>query len=290
MKIKSYFIYLPLLLILFSLFVTRTIRTSVFLKSKERVNIVFYGKESNFYSIDTRGILNYHISFYPDLRTDVPGGYGEYRLGALAKLISLEKKPEIIRKTFSYMTGSFIDLYFYPATSEIFFGKDTVEKTDFPKVFDTFTHKSNSNLFDRIYLSLFFLKKTGGRFSEIDKFNIINNDRFQVQQFIKNYQGNFYKKIYRKEGLNIQLIYKDNYETALRVGQIIEGEGIRVADINQEEKNEENCQLVIEKNQSSTKTAEALSGFFNCRLVIGETGAYDIILKLGKKEKDWEIN
>jgi len=285
---KFHFIAIPLLLIVFSVFVARTIRTSVFLKNKDRVNVVFYGKESQFYSLDRTGELNYFISFYPDLKVTVPGGYGQYRLGALTKLVNLEKKPEMIRKTFSFMSSSFVDLYFYPKTTEIYFGKNNNTTIFFPKITNILSLKSNANLFDRIYLLTVFLRKSIIKFTQISDFAQDLDDDFKADQFAKDYQGNFYEKTYRKEGLNIQITYTNSYKTASSLSQIIEGEGIRVADINQE-KNDGNCSLVI-STKKTTETAKIMQSFFNCRLVIGDTGPYDIIFKLGNKEREWEIN
>ncbi len=275
---KKFWYLIPLLLIFISVFVMRTIRTSVFLRSR-RVNIVFYGKQSNFYSIDRASGLNYYVSFYPDLKTDVPGGYGIYRLGALGKLVNLERKPDLVRKTFSHLVGNFVDIYFYPKTSEIYFGPSEEKVIKIPKIGEIFTLGSNANLLDRIYLSLIFLNKSGNRFTEISA---------EANQFAKDYQGNFYEKAYRKENFNIQIVYAESFKTASSMSQMIEGEGIRVADISQEEY--KGVCILIQKSKQPTKTGETLKNFFSCQPTIGDTGAYDIILKLGEREGDWEIN
>ena len=87
-------------------------RQSLFIKSRDRVNVLFYNRQVNLFSIGKDDNINYLVQFYPDIKVPVPGGYGIYRIGALGKMVLLEKKPELLKKTFAGVTSSFIDIYF----------------------------------------------------------------------------------------------------------------------------------------------------------------------------------
>src|SRR3989344_6190939 len=157
------------LIIIFYLLIIN-LRQSAFFQKKDRINIVVNQDQIAYYSLGLSDNVNYFISFYPDLNVAVPGGYGVYRLGALAKLSSLERKSDLFNKTYSSLTSSFTDFYFYPGSSlnkvEVLFGKN---KDDFflPKTYFIFFAKSNAHFFDRLYLSFQFLGKTRSQFKII---------------------------------------------------------------------------------------------------------------------------
>ncbi|MEK7633450.1 MAG: hypothetical protein AAB437_01250, partial [Patescibacteria group bacterium] len=74
------------------------------------------------------------------------------------------------------------------------------------------------------------------------------------------------------------------------IGQMIEGEGIRVVDLSDQGNNLPKCLLVSNKETSKSKTSLRLADFFKCRTQIGETTVSDIILELGSLEKEWAVN
>ena len=270
------------------------LRSSAFFQKKDRINLVINQDQIAVYSLGLEDRVNYFIPFYPDLNVIIPGGYGYYRLGALAKLVSLEKNPDLLRKTYSLMTPGFVDFYFYSSIPsdkiEILFGK---EKRDFflPRFYLIFFAKSNARFFDRLFLYLQFLGKTKGQFKIIaDIPTKIEGSRrvFSSNSFFEAYQGIFYKKTYRSEQRSVQIVYTKSYKTAQFLTQILEGEGIRVVDLSQTETKEKNCS-VYEDNEKFSETAKSISQFFGCRLSLGKTGAYDIILKLGGIEEEWEV-
>lgn len=270
------------------------LRNSAFFQKKDRINVVFSQDQIAFYSLGLVDKVNYFISYFPDLEAVVPGGYGYYRLGALAKLASLEKKPDLFKKTYSVITSSFVDFHFYPSASsdkiEVLFGAD---KKDFstPGFNLIFFGTSNAQFMDRIFLYLQFLGKTKGQFKNITSLPVtkkIDRTIISSSDFFKTYQGIFYKKTYRTEQRNVQILYTKSYKTAQILGQILEGEGIRVVDLSKIDVSGKKCQ-VFEDKKDFSDTAWSIGRFFGCQLSHGETEAYDIILKLGKVEEEWEV-
>lgn len=263
-----------------SILIYRNITNSVFLNSKERVNVIFYDETPKFYSLSTVDV-NYLIKFPSEIEVLVPGGYGKYRVGALGKLASLENKPEIMKKVFSSTTGTLVDLYFYPKNTEIYYNGSN--EKNFPKFSEILFSGSNANTLDRIFLffKLFDRNDSGYKIVSFKK-NIFDEDQFR-----KNIQGNFYKKIFRRLGTNVQIIYSESYSTAMLFSHILEGEGIRVVDLSKGKiSNSEGCRVITKKTDS---VSETIREFFGCRSEIGETTVSDIIFELGGLEKEWAV-
>ncbi len=273
----------------------KSITSSVFLNKKDRINVVFYGPHTTFYSLGI-GDVNYRFSVPSNLEVEVPGGYGYYRIGGIGKLIFLEKKNDLFKKIFSAASSSFIDLYFYPKADAIYYGEQT-KKNSFPRFFEIFMNGSNANPLDRVLLWLYFLQKSENQYKEIDKIPQTkeqNRALFDRVAFFKLYQGYFYKKTHRIIRDSVQILYTKNYKTALLMSNILEGEGIRVIDISQisnikyQISKKNNC-LVMENNKKASFVAYELQKFFGCQFKQGETEVSDIILKLGGLEKEWEV-
>ena len=276
-------------------FIFKSIKSSVFFKNKERINVVFYGEKNLFYSLGKD--INYFFSLPSDIKVLIPGGYGYYRLGGLGKLVSLEKKPEIFKKTFSLATSSFIDLYFYSPKPIIYYGKEESSSFKLPTLNQIFLNKSNGNFIDRIVLGFYLLKTNSG------SYRIINiplakkgvEALYEDEKFFEINQGLFYKKAYRDLKDNVQIIYTKSYKTAKILSRIIEGEGIRVVDIshyqsaNLKWQNLANC-LIIENNKSPSLIARDLKNFFGCDFTQKETEVSDIILVLANLEKEWQVD
>src|SRR3990172_9716824 len=293
---RKYLLSSILIVITFYVFylIGKDLYSSAFFQKKDRINVVFSQEQIAFYSLGLVDKVNYFISYFPDLEAVVPGGYGYYRLGALAKLSSLEKKPDLFKKTYSMATSSFVDFHFYPSASsdkiEVLFGK---EEKDFsiPGFNLIFFGTSNAQFVDRIFLYLQFLGKTKGQFKNITSLPMIKKaDRTIISSndFFKTYQGIFYKKTYRTEQRNVQILYTKSYKTAQLLGQILEGEGIRVVDLSKSDLGGKKCQIYEEKKHFSN-TALSIGQFFGCQLSSRETEAYDIIFRLGEKEDEWDV-
>ena len=263
-------------------------RNSLFMSDRDRLNIVFYGKDTHYYSLGIQGAGDYDISFMPDLKVHVPGGYGYYRIGALGKLISWDKKPEILKRTFSLASYSFVDYYFYSNTKEVYFGGGN--KKALPQYKAIFFSESNMQFLDKLYLFVLLANKRDQDFRQITVQGVKNKDGdsiFADDQFEKKYTGYLFQKSYRNEMKNIQILYTKTYENAVRVGRILEGNGIRVGDISSSAMQPNNC-TIIEDNTVSSLTAQRLQMFFKCGWKRGKTDIYDILFELGNAEKDWE--
>jgi len=254
-------------------------KTSVFLKEKDRINVVFYSQNSKLFSFSKKEV-NYLIKFPAEIEILVPGGYGKYRVGALGKLVALERNPDLLKKTFSGATSTLVDLYFFPRKTEIYY--NVFNDSNFPAIGEILLGKSNANTIDRLFLLFKFFNK-----NPVD-YKIISLDKalFDQEQFHKDFQGNFYKKTYREIGENVQIIYTRSYSTALLFSQMIDGEGIRVVDLSQEKEVDKNCQVITKK---LSLISQNIARYFNCKIRIGETTVSDIILKLGNLEKEWAV-
>ncbi|MEK7079142.1 MAG: hypothetical protein AAB929_03660 [Patescibacteria group bacterium] len=289
--VGSYVIGLFLIFLL-GLVIFQQYSSSFFFQKKDRVNVVFYGKDTVYYSLGKYDGVHYFISFYPDVKVKVPGGYGNYRVGGLGKLVELEKKTDIFRKTFSVTTASTVDRYFYTPSPGIYYGKEKMDEDSlsFPTYKDIFFSTSNSNVFDRAFIFLQFLGKRKRQFSEIDYKSLLGTDEefFQDKDFAKKYQGFLYNRIYRKEKKTVQIQYEKSYKTALFISKIIEGDGIRTVDLSDTNFIKGTCE-VIEDAETFSQTAKDMSGFFGCILKRGQPTSSDILMKLGSVEKEWEI-
>jgi hypothetical protein len=264
---------------------------SLFVSDTNRINILIYGEESIFYSLDKKDTRHYVMYFAPDLKMQVPGGYGNYRVGSLGKLVNLEKKPDIFTKTFSIATTSFVNYYFYPGGEDVFYGKDIPEEKKSAKITDILFSKSNAGFFDRLYIAFFFISKNTDDFNRIEyseRVNAIQNDvYFQDESFVKESIGLLYQTLYRDEQKSIQILYNEDYDVAHNIGNLLEGNGIRVNDLSLDINRVKTCS-VIESGKEHSNTAQDLASFFHCELKAGSTDVYDIIFVLGNIEKEWE--
>ena len=266
------------------LFIFSNFKKSVFLSRKDRINILFYGKKTVIFSLGFKNNLSYLIFYPSNLYLEVPGGYGFYRVGGLGKLVALEKKPQLFKKTFSSNSSFFLDIYFYPRKEEIYY-ESAEEKNLWPRFLEIFLSSSNANFLDRIFCVYYLIVKKPNSYQLIK----LDGKNFDRSQSFKKYQGLFYKRTYRQEKLTVQIFYKKNYYVADLISQILEGEGIRVVDISQEEGDLEKRCFVYHSSNKPTRTALDISRFFNCFLEKKETPISDIIIRLGSLEKDWEV-
>lgn len=251
--------------------------------------MVFYGPKTVFYSIAFDDI-NYRLLFPSDVAILVPGGYGYYKAGAVGKLVALEKKPDLFRKTFSANSFSFTDLYFFPKDLTVY--NNSAEEAVIPSFKEIFFSSSNANFFDRIFIFSRFIDKRSSQFKTINVLPIEVAGGKKVlnrEDFFKGYQGFLYKKTYRNEQLTVQIIYTKSYKTATLISQILEGEGIRVVDLTLSTKINKDCLLIEKKEGTFSQTAKDIGSFFGCQLRKGEPEISDIIFILGSLEKEWLV-
>jgi len=285
-KNKTKLFFLAFLIFWFLFFVTLNLKQSIFFNKKERINIVFYGKNTTVYSLGLGDEITYLIRYNPNLRFLVPGGYGYYRIGALGKLVFLEKKPEILKKAFSFNNGFFVDLYFYPKTDEIYFKNEETKKS-WPTLKEIFFNQTNANIFDKLFIFYHLWLSKPSFYQMVD---LSSDESFDREKFIKKFLGTFYKKVYRQEKVNVQFFYTKSYKTADLLSQILEGEGIRVVDITKKEFSLKKPCLIISSLKKQNNTVKDIKNFFGCSLKRGETPISDIIIMLGNLEDDWRIN
>lgn len=289
-NIFEFYIVILLFTFCFLILVYKEITSSVFLKGRDKINVVFYGEKTRFYSLDRKNV-NYLMSFSNSLKVTVPGGYDRYIIGAIGKLASLEKKPDIFKRTFSAATSTFVDLYFYQKKTEVYYEDSNLRQM--PTFLEILLTDSNANLIDKLFLSYIFSTSNKESFQSIDlsPFKLEgNNNIFDHNLFYKKFQGSFFQRTYRKYDINVQIVYTNSYKTAQLIGQMIEGEGIRVVDLSNQDKKILGCLLVTSKEITISKTFERLKEFFKCKTKIGETTVSDIILELGDLEKEWLVN
>ncbi|MCS7093247.1 MAG: hypothetical protein NZL96_02365 [Patescibacteria group bacterium] len=278
---KTKKISLVFFLFLLSILISSEFRNSVFLKGKERINVVLYDETPKYLSFSSSGI-NYLVEVSPNSKVLVPGGYGLYRVGGLGKLASLEKDPFLIKKTFSGASASFVDLYFYSPGEIYYFDKDKSSKIDILKL--VAFSPSNANLIDRMALFFSLLGKDYSDFKVIK----IKWEIFVQEKFNKKYQGVFYKKSYRERLPSVQIIYHQSFSTANLLGQILVGEGIRVVDLTKDKQEliSSRCRVIAKKNDFIAKD---IAEYFNCRLEKGSPPISDIIFQLGSLETQWAV-
>lgn len=270
-----------LLLSFATVFLIFSLANSLFIIRRDRVNLLLHSKDRiTYYSISTTDEVNYIIYFRPDSKIIVPGGYQRYRFGALAKLASLDKNPELLKKAYSSATSSFTDFYFYSSQPEILYGTSIPGGVYFPKFSELFFYNSNANLLDRIYIWYRFLTSGKAQFTQISSPRV-------EEDFAKLYQGFFYNRTYRHERRLAQIIYTKKYRTADLIGRVLEGNGIQVVDISYKERPHNTC-IVIESSSKFSQTAKDISKYFKCKLQTGQTGTFDILFILGDNEDYWE--
>lgn len=289
-NIFEFYIVILLFAFCFLILAYKEITSSVFLKDRDKINVVFYGEGTRFYSLDRKNV-NYLMSFSNSVKVVVPGGYGQYKVGAIGKLANLEKKPEIIGRTFSATTSTLVDLYFFQKKTLIYY--DNLSLRWAPTFKEIFLTNSNANLIDRIFIYYIFSTNSRETFQMIDLSPFESggdNSTFDYNSFYKKFQGSFFQRTYRDYDINVQVIYKKSYKTAQLIGQMIEGEGIRVVDLSNQGRTIKGCLLITDKNTAVTKAYTRLADFFRCKTQIGETTVSDIILELGDLEKDWNID
>ncbi len=270
--------------------VFKAITSSVFLNKRDRINIVFYGAHTTFYSLGLNDV-SYFLGIPSNLEVEVPGGYGYYRIGALGKLISLEKQSDLFRKTFSSATSLFVDLYFYPKTDSIYYNEE-IQKKSFPSFLEMFMNRSNANLLDRFLVWLYFVQKSENQYKEVGKIpqnKVQHRALLDREAFFKLYQGYFYKKTHRIIRDRVQILYTNGYKTALLISNMLDGEGIQVADLTETNQSPKRCGVIVNSKDKDSPSAKDMADFFGCTLKKGDTTVSDIILVLGNLEKDWSV-
>ncbi len=292
-KINTFYFLLFIIIFLGLIRLMIDFSRSIFFVKKDRINLVFYSQKTQYYSLDTKKKVNYYLNFPADLKMNVPGGYGKYRLGGIGKLIFLEKKPWLLISIFSNATSSFLDFYFYFNQPKIYYGFQINDELSYPSLGMLFYSSSNASFFDRLYLFYYFLKTRKNTFSSLP---LVYDEKKQWDEnkFFSLTQGYFYQENFYHENLNLQIIYptkiNDNdfflSQSLNSLVRVIEGGGIRVSDLTPRLKDKGGC-FVVEDKENFSATSKKLAEFFNCQLKREKTDPYDVILILNDEAKRW---
>lgn len=290
-KINKYVFFISVVILVIG-FLSIKIKNSLFITRPDRLNLVFYGQNVVFYSLDFENKIHYRINLSSEVRLSVPGGYGEYRIGSLGKLIKLEKKPQLLQKAFSAALSNFTHNYFFPDNDVIYQHKNA-NNDSLPSIQDLLVYKSNAKLFDRLYLFIIFFiqgREINQNIASIVVTNKQNDQVWQREDFSRKYLGYWYSKDIRSERANVQIIYKKNYNTAQLLSNVIEGNGIKIVDLTENSQMKSGRCLIEYNSIKMIKTVSALTNFFQCDQRLVQTDAVDIMIYLNNLETEWEIN
>ncbi len=290
-RIRTLRLGYALLIVAALIYAARAISLSLFMAPPERLNVVYYSDRTYLYSLGITNGIHYVMPFPSDVKAEIPGGYGKYRIGAIGKLIGLDKDPTILKKAFTYNSASFVPYYFYPQKPSIYYDVDE-EGTYILTPKDIFTSNSNASFLDKLYIYSKFLTVSHNDFVPIDISRYAEKTGgdmvFSAADFRKKFIGYFYNKTYRTERLTVQIIYTEDYDTAVGIGRILEGNGIRVVDISRKKEVQKRC-MITEGIDSHSQTAKDLAHFFGCARSTESNSLSDIVFTLGSLESEWEI-
>ena len=191
-KKKSKILLFGVLLSLLLIFISINLYNSVIFKRHDRINLLIFEQNPVFLSLSTIGEANYILYLYPDLKLNIPGGFGYYRVGALSKLATLEKNPEIFNRAISGSTHLFLDFYFYPKKIEIYYGTGNKPQTIELSIRNILFDKSNANFFDKLYLAYKTLTLNKKDLNKLKSFEVLNKNKdtvFDTKRFEDSYNG-----------------------------------------------------------------------------------------------------
>jgi hypothetical protein len=220
--------------------------------------------------------VNYKLEFDNNLSVIVPGGYGTYKVSAIHKLATLEKKPQLTQHVFSSLTSTYVNYYFYSDQE-----KDKLSLSD---IF--MAHDTNAGFLDRTALFFMLFNKRASDFVFLST-DLKGDDAHYEDIFYKKYSGYFYKKPLRDERLSAKIIYSTASSGHI-LSRIIEGEGIHIVDLSYSDFIHNDC-IVTKNTETVLETEKFLHSKFGCIIKKGDTDGQDIIIDLGQNlEKIWE--
>jgi len=287
---------IALVIILYVCFLgIRVVRASALFARHDRINVAFYGEEATILSFGLTDNVNYIVSLSHEQKISIPGGYNEYPLGSLGKLVGLQKDPAILQRTFSSMISAFVTYYVSPKHAKVYEKPDTDEpeyqKIHLIKSLFSSSNMTNMNILDKVYIGYLIAKRRQQDFVVLRSTVLRDQDDgtriFSEKSFLKKYKGFFYHQTLREEGLEVQLKYSV-YKSAVTLSRVIEGQGIRVVDLAQSERNNPQC-ILRTRMPDTNNTVRFLSRAFKCIVEAGDTEGVDIVIYLGKDlERLWE--
>ena len=287
--IPSYALYLlaGVLCVYFLFVLARAFKESIIIQKRDRINIVYYGRETELISIGLTDGVHYIVSFSQNNKVSVPGGYGRYNVGALGKLAALEKTPDLIGKTFSSMISAHVDYYILPKEPEVYSGEDTdspmfSQKSAISQMFSG-PFVTNAHIFDKLYIAFLLSQRRQKDFAVLRSLSEEGEDgniNFSERRFLKKFKGFFYHQSLRQEEKEVQIVYH-RYSAATTLSRVIEGQGVRVVDLADGSISEGRKKCVLTAEDTTGKTIHYLARMFNCDVQKGSPEASDIKLVMG---------
>lgn len=294
------FIFMYLIVLLW-----RGVRESAFFQKTDRINLLAFGVEPVIISLGLSDGVNYIARFDNSLKTYVPGGYGYYGIGSLSKLGTLERDTDLLRRTFSLMISADVDFYLYPKQGKIYHDTDftvgfSPTKSAIISSLISRDIATNARFLDKLYLFLVLIKQRKIDYVSLKTGFVDKKDKesiFASDEFFKSYQGFFYKKNLRNLDTTIQIKYYDSILSARHIARILDGQGVRVSDIDVTDTESKKC-LIRFKNQESKEkhfiTEVAIRKVLktDCISEVGDVGSrvysdsFDIVVVLDPKTEN----
>lgn len=275
----------------------RSVKASAVLDKQDRINIVFYGEEAVLLSLGLSDDVHYIVSFSHGDKVTVPGGYGRYLVGSLAKLAELEKDPDLMSRTFGSMASAYVNYYVMPKDSDVFEKPDTdtpaFDAREFVGRLFSRGYETNASFVDKIYLATQLANLREQDFVVLRSISQQNEEgelEFSERRFLKKYKGFFFQQSLRQEGLEVQFLY-DLYPSAVALSRIIEGQGIRVVDLSEknEDQNVRQRCIVKEAATQQSKTAFYIQKRLGCVYTKGDVEGADIQITMGDElSQEWK--
>ncbi len=284
------------ILIYLAIVTVRVVYVSAIFARHDRVNVAFFGEEATILSFGLTDNVNYIVSLSHEQKIMIPGGYNQYPLGSLGKLVEIEKDPTILQRTFSSMTSAHINYFISPTKPDVYEKPDTDEPTYkkrdlIGKIFSS-KYMSNMNIIDKLYVSYLIGKRRQQDYVVLR--STVRRDEddgariFSEKSFQKKYKGFFYHQSVREEGMEVQIRYS-MYKSAVTLSRVIEGQGIRITDFSLTDRTDVKRCLIRTNESKKTHTVQFLKRALMCDVEQGETEGVDVVLYLGKDlEALWE--
>lgn len=270
-----------LIFFIFLIWFIRQFTSSFFTSKYQRVNIGIWGKRTIILSYNLSSPDHSLIVFSNSYEIEIPGGLKGYTVGAIGKLVDLERKPLIFKKALSSAGQLLIHKTQHENTSEVYFddfGDPSSDDALKSMIISSLLGPGDLNVLERIYIFFHLSEVVGPRTSRA----IVTSQKFEPK---------LYEKVFRNERKLVQLQYQKSSKTAYEFASMLENIGIRVSDVLSIDRGENRvisrCE-VIEQEANVSETAKFLSAYFDCRIVRGETGIYNIKLILDQvTESEW---
>lgn len=273
---------------------------SFFASSASRIHVgIWGGKHTYVLSLGKTTKQHYFFVFQNSHTIKVPGGLKKYKIGALGKLAHLEHDPHVFIKALSQASGLLIQKTLYEDTDTVYYDEEEGEKVNQDQILKDIrvdiVKPGNLSLFDRIFV---LLTVQNARPSQTSIEYVTENSTPKVNALLD--------KTFRNEKKLVQIRFIQSEPTALFLSSMLENMGIRVADISQIDntlststseatdraqmkKRGDECE-VVEPGPRFSNTSQFISQYFECALVHGDTGLYEIQWNLSTHvEEKWKL-